>query len=64
MYLGSYGHMGMFDQEMIVDRMISMKEQAWPERSKAELEQQWRLCMAIGSCVSPRKLEAMHKNKK
>lgn len=32
-YAGSYGHMGVFDHDMIVDRMISMKTiQAPPER--------------------------------
>lgn len=63
MFLGSYGHMGMFDLGIIVDRMISMRELQPPRRSKAEIEQQWRLCQALGACMAAEELEAMHNKK-
>ena len=60
MFLGAYGHLGMSDHYMKVDRMISMKEVQWPPRSKAEIERQWRACQGLGLCMSPKDLEAMH----
>jgi len=51
-FRGSYGHMGLYDEEIIVDRMISMKEiqAAPPPPTKAEMIEDWKKCEAAGTC--------------
>lgn len=50
-YKGSYGHFGMYDQEIIVDRVIS-KELVWapPPPSKETLERMKAECRALPRC--------------
>ena len=50
---GSYGHMGMFDEEIIVDRLISIKEiePPPPPPTKTEMIKYFKECEAAGSCV-------------
>ena len=51
LYKGPYGHMGVSDHEIIVDRMIS-KEVLWapPSPTKAEVELMRRQCRAMPEC--------------
>jgi hypothetical protein len=50
---GHFGHMGMSDHEMIVDRMISMKEVEAPPPlpTRAEMIKYWKACEAEKSCI-------------
>lgn len=52
-YKGSYGHMGVFDHQVIVDRMISIRElePPPPPESKAEQISYWKDCEASGNCI-------------
>ena len=52
MYKGPYGHFGVFDQEVDVDRMVSMKEIEPPPFwwKKSELVKQWKACEAAKAC--------------
>jgi len=50
---GHYGHMGVFDGEVIVDRMISMKEiEAPPKPAKADVRSMIQWCQATPECRS------------
>jgi hypothetical protein len=51
--IGMYGHMGMSANEVIVDRMISIKqlEAPPPPPSKAEIIKHWKECEAAKSCI-------------
>lgn len=50
---GRFGHMGMSDHEMIVDRVLAMKEveSPRPPPSEAELVAYWKECQAAKTCV-------------
>lgn len=49
---GSYGHMGMYDEEIIVYRMISMTEiEAPPPQTNAEMIRYWKECESAGNCI-------------
>ena len=52
-YRGEYGHLGVFDGEVIVDRMISIKEieAPPPPPTKAETVKYWKECEAAGNCI-------------
>jgi len=66
MYTGPYGHMGMSDQEIIVDRVISIKmvQAPPPPMTKAQLIQEWRRCKAAGTCMTSKEMRAMMKGGK
>jgi hypothetical protein len=53
MYRGPYGHMGVFDEEITIDRVLSMKElQAPPPPpTEAEFLSQMKKCRADGTCI-------------
>jgi len=53
MYKGSYGHMGMSDQELVVDHIISMKELEAPPPppSKEDQIKYWKKCEAERTCI-------------
>lgn len=50
---GRYGHLGMFAEEVVIDRPISIKMVAPPPPppTKAELIAYWRRCEAAGTCI-------------
>jgi hypothetical protein len=53
LYSGTFGHFGMFQNDVIVDRMISMKRLGPPPPppTKAELVAQMKKCAADKSCI-------------
>ena len=53
LHRGVFGHMGVFDHEIIVDRVISIKqvEAPPPPPTKAEVIEDWKQCEAAGSCI-------------
>lgn len=53
MYKGPYGHMGGSDQELLIDRVISMKELEAPPPppTKAEIIKQMKACEAAKTCI-------------
>jgi len=53
MYKGPYGHMGGSDQELVVDRVISMKEVEAPPPppTKAEMIKYFKECEAAKTCI-------------
>lgn len=53
LYPGMQGHMGMSKHELIVDRLISMKEieAPPPQPSKAEVVKDWKECEAAKTCI-------------
>ena len=61
MYKGPYGHLGMSDQEIIVDRVISIKmvQAPPPPMTKAQLIKEWRRCEAAGTCIPSKEMRAM-----
>jgi hypothetical protein len=65
MHRGFSGHLGVSDHEIIVDRLISMRElqPPPPPPTKAEMEAEWKRCEAAGNCISLEKLEEMQKRK-
>ena len=52
-YPGGYGHMESADQEIIIDRMISMKRVGPPpgQLTKAQMVQYWGNCEAERTCI-------------
>jgi hypothetical protein len=52
-YPGGFGHMGMSDHEMIVDRLISIRmiEPPMPPMTEAEIEAARRECEAAPNCI-------------
>jgi hypothetical protein len=52
-YRGMFGHMGMWDGEVIVDRLISIEElePPPPQPTKAEVIADAKKCEAEGSCI-------------
>ena len=52
-YPGHYGHMGMSDQEIVGDRLISIKriEAPPPEPTKADVIRYWKACQAVKTCT-------------
>ena len=61
MYRGPYGHLGMSDHEIIVDRPISarMIKPPPPPMTKAELIAEWRSCEAAHTCIPSAKMRKM-----
>jgi hypothetical protein len=57
-FKGAYGHMGLSDFEIIVDRPISVKmiQAPLPELSQAEADAEWKRCEKAGNCISTKKL--------
>jgi len=54
---GHHGHMGVFDAEMIVDQLISMKEiEAPPRPSKADIKAMKRECLATPGCARDKEM--------
>jgi hypothetical protein len=53
MYKGSYGHMGLSDHEIIIDRLIALSEieAPPPEPTKAEMIAYWKKCEAEKTCI-------------
>jgi hypothetical protein len=53
MYRGPYGHLGMSDHELIIDRVISMKEleAPLPPPTKADAIRYWKQCEAAKTCI-------------
>lgn len=66
MYRGSYGHMGMSDHEIIVDRVISarMVQAPPPPMSKAHLITEMKRCEAAGTCIPSKEMKAMMNDSK
>lgn len=66
MFRGIYGHMGMSDYEIIVDRPISVRmvQAPPPPLSKAEADAAWKRCEKAGNCISTKKLLQMEKDSK
>lgn len=53
-YRGRYGHVGMSDEEIFVDRLISIREvEAPPKPTKDQLEEMKQNCRTIPSCSVP-----------
>jgi len=52
-YRGMYGHLGMADEEVIVDRLISIRELEAPPRqpTRAEVIEHFKKCAADKTCV-------------
>ena len=52
-YPGAYGHFGMFDKEVIVDRLIAIEqiEAAPAPPTEAELTEEWKHCETAGNCI-------------
>lgn len=63
---GNFGHMGGSEHEMVVDRMISIKEvEAPPPRVTDEEERvAWEACEASGQCISWEKMKEMQRLRK
>jgi hypothetical protein len=53
LYSGTFGHFGMFQNDVIVDRVISMKEIERPPRraTKAEMIKHFKECEAQKTCI-------------
>ena len=64
-YKGAYGHLGASDYEVIVDRIVSMREIEAPPPQPTSVEQDrwWQACVARGNCVSLDDLKKMHRQK-
>lgn len=60
-YKGPYGHLAGSDHELIVDRVISIREiePPPPPPTPAEQEAWWKACEAAGRCMSHGDLEKM-----
>lgn len=54
MYEGAYGHMGMSDHEIVVDRFISIDVVEAPPHTatKRTINGWWKRCQADGNCIS------------
>lgn len=65
-YRGTYGHFGMYDHEVIVDRLISIRqvEPPPPELTEAELEEEWKRCEAAGMCIRAENIEKSFRKQK
>jgi hypothetical protein len=52
LHSGSFGHFGLFPTDVVVDRMISIKQvQAPPPQpTKAEMVKYWKACEAANTC--------------
>ncbi len=61
---GLFGHMGMFEHEMIVDRLISIREVEPPPPPPTEEESAaaQRACEANGTCIRMKALEDEARN--
>ena len=66
MFKGSYGHLGMSDHEIIVDRVISAKmvQAPPPPMTKAQLIEYWKRCEAAHTCIPSKEMRAMMKGSK
>ena len=53
MYKGPYGHMGGSDEEIVIDRVLSMNELEAPPRpaKEGEVDEQIKKCVAEGRCI-------------
>lgn len=65
-YRGMYGHLGMSGHEIIVDRMISMRElePPPPEPTAAQIREEWRRCEAAGTCRKAENFEELLEERK
>jgi hypothetical protein len=52
-YAGHYGEYGFYNQEVVVDRLISIKmiEAPPPQPTKAETIRSWKECEKAGTCI-------------
>lgn len=56
---GRFGHFGMFDHEMVVERVISLRELEPPPMSKADMEKWEKDCKASKICWTNKELEPL-----